>query len=66
MKFELNAVEVENMDKLIRSFITNYGEPDKLTSTFSFTPTGIGTKVELRLESELFSAIKDITDYNSW
>lgn len=60
MKFELNKA-----DNLVKSLISAHGEPVKLTSTFSFTPTGIGTRVKLKLESELFNTEKDITDYIS-
>lgn len=66
MRFELSKKEVNTLNEFVKSTIEKYGEPDELKRTYSFTPTGLGFNIKVRLKSELFDLTEDITDYDSW
>lgn len=66
MKFELSEKEIGTLNEVVKSAIEKYGEPDELKRTYSFTSTGLGFNIKVRLKSELFDLTEDITDYDSW
>ena len=62
MKFELDASQVKRLKEwqdVIKKKHGKYG-----AYKFTFTPTGIGTIVEVR--SELTKAILDLSDVEKW
>jgi len=62
MLFELDAIEVENLEKWKAKLKKKYGEVGNLT--YSFTPTGIGNVIYVK--SSLKKKAKDITNFNNW
>ena len=65
MKFELNAKEVKNLEAFKKRQKKLYVDKDQtVTYSYTFTPTGIGTVVEV--ENNFTKFVADITDYDSW
>jgi len=66
MKFELNEVEQNTLDKLIQAIKIVYGDNVCAKITYCFTHTGIGCNVKVIIKFDGTTIEKDITDYDSW
>ena len=63
MKFELNEVEKERVEKFYKKCKKKTKGKD-VNMSYHFFPTGIGAVVKVK--SETLNIEKDITDLNNW
>jgi len=66
MKFELNAIEIGNVNSIIASINILHKTPQDLIITYCFCSGGIGVKKEVTVKNDTFEYKKDVTDYYSW
>lgn len=70
MEFKLNPKEQRSLLELVKAIEVLY-DIDQLNRSYTFSPSGIGNKVEIRFtgyrnREKVFELSKDITDYDSW
>ena len=65
MTFQLNAKEIKRLEAFKKHQKKLYVDKDQsVTYSYTFTPVGIGTVVEV--ENNFTKFVADITDYDSW
>ena len=62
--FALNTEEFKRLEAFKKRHKKFVGKGQQSTYTYHFTPTGIGTKIEV--ENNTTKVVADITDYDSW